>query len=174
MTTNTSPPWGNTGWKPTPGPADGRFQPGQSGNAAGKVKGTLNKRTLLAELLEEGSDKVCKAMLTLAENGDVGAARLVLERVFPPKRPDGTRVKFKLDTTLTLVGQAGQVIEAMAGGEIDIEVGQVFLQAIGAYAKLKETDELSQRIESLEQQAMAAATAGHVLGRVMQTAEAAP
>ena len=108
-------------------------------------------------------------MIAKALEGDTAAGRLVLERVQPPKRAEGTRVQFKLDPAANLSEQARQVLTAMAGGEVDVEVGQIFLNSLSTYAGLREHDELASRIGALEQNAQASATAQGVLGRVMHT-----
>jgi len=158
------PPWSKSDAEPW------KWKPGQSGNPSGKVKGTLNKKTKVAIALDAASEDVAKAMIAKALEGDTAAGRLVLERVQPPKRPEGTRAQFKLDPNASLTEQARQVLTAMAAGEVDVEVGQIFLNSLSTYAGLREHDELAARIGALEQNAQASATAQGVLGKVMQTA----
>ncbi len=73
----------------------GRFAPGQSGNPAGKPKGTRHRITLLAErLMENDAQEVVRAVLAAARGGDMVAAKLVLERVLPVRR--GRLIKLSL------------------------------------------------------------------------------
>ena len=73
--------------------------PGQSGNPAGRRPGT-GEVSKLRVALGERVPEVLEAMVQRAIQGDVGAARLILERVVPPLKgreqavvlalPDGT------------------------------------------------------------------------------------
>jgi len=64
-----------------------RFQKGQSGNPAGKPKGARHKTTLLAErLLLDDVEKIVNAVLTAARNGDMTAAKIILDRIAPVSR----------------------------------------------------------------------------------------
>jgi Family of unknown function (DUF5681) len=75
MTENTSPNLGH------------RFQKGQSGNPAGKPKGARHKTTILAErLLLDDVEKIVNAVLTAARNGDMTAAKIILDRIAPVSR----------------------------------------------------------------------------------------
>lgn len=148
--------------------SDHLFKPGNKAGP-GRPKGSLNKRTKVARALDDRAEDVAKAMIAKALEGDTAAGRLVLERVQPPKRAEGTRVQFTLDPNASLSEQARQVLTAMAGGEVDVEVGQIFLNSLSTYAGLREHDELASRIGALEQNAQASATAQGVLGRVMHT-----
>lgn len=150
---------------------DHLFKPGRPGGP-GRPKGLKNKRTLVGEALEAQSEDVAKAVVAAAIAGDMQAAKLVLDRVKPPLRNEGPRVQFEYDRSLPLVEQAQQVFKAIALGQCDVDTGKVLIDCLCSFAKLRETDELVVRINALEQQALAAATTGHVLGRVMQTTEA--
>lgn len=168
--TSSTPPWGNTGWKPSGD--DGKFKPGVSGNPAGKPPGTLNRKTLVAQALDARAESVATAVVDKALEGDMQAARLVLERVHPPKRPAGNRVNFKFDPDTSMAQQARQVLAAMACGDIEVEIGQIFLNSLSTAAGIFEHDELSKRITELESAARAGAEAQGVLGKVMQTEQA--
>ncbi len=64
------------------------FKPGVSGNPRGRPKSNTALRSLSAteRLLAKGVKGVTETVLKLAQEGDVGAARLVLDRVSPPRR----------------------------------------------------------------------------------------
>jgi hypothetical protein len=75
-----------TGAKKKRGP--GRpFQKGQSGNPRGRLPGTRNHATVMAEKLFEGAiENVCETVISKANAGDMTAARLVFERLIPARR----------------------------------------------------------------------------------------
>jgi hypothetical protein len=130
--------------------SDGRFKPGQSGNPAGKAPGTKNKKTLLAEELEQAASGVQAVVIAKALEGDIQAAGLVLTRVHPPLRSRAERVQFDLNPDMPLAAQAQQVLVAVAEGEIDPETGQLIVNLISSFAGIKATDEFAARLEALE------------------------
>jgi hypothetical protein len=63
------------------------FEPGQSGNLAGKPKGTRNKTTLAVEALLDGeAETLTRKAIELAEAGDLAALRVCLDRIAPPRK----------------------------------------------------------------------------------------
>ncbi len=61
--------------------AKGKYKKGCSGNPHGKPKGARNKSSLAAEVLLEGSlERICKRVEEEALNGNMQAAKMILER----------------------------------------------------------------------------------------------
>lgn len=146
---------------------DGRFKPGQVGNPNGRPKGSKNKKTLVAIALDAAAEDVTKAVIESAKGGDMQAARLCLERIQPPMRPQAEKVQFDLDPTAPLTTQGQQVLAAVAAGELDPETGKLLVECLSAFAGLKQTDELALRIAQLEQMAQDARSSG-VAGGVLE------
>jgi Family of unknown function (DUF5681) len=64
-----------------------RFQPGQSGNPAGRPPGSLNKKTIAVEAeLQEQAAEAAKSLIDRAKNGDLAAMRMCLDRFAPTGR----------------------------------------------------------------------------------------
>jgi hypothetical protein len=59
------------------------FVKGQSGNLAGRPKGTHDRRTELRELLEPHAGALIKKAVEMAMAGDTTAMKLCLERILP-------------------------------------------------------------------------------------------
>lgn len=59
------------------------FQPGQSGNPAGRPKGSVNKQLAM---LREAVEQVLPLVVQRALDGDVEAQKLILERGLPKFR----------------------------------------------------------------------------------------
>src|SRR5438445_13224397 len=67
--------------------AHGQFLQGQSGNAAGREKGSRNRETMLAEqFLDNQSLGLVQQALQLAMNGDMAALKLCMSRIIAPRR----------------------------------------------------------------------------------------
>ena len=64
-----------------------RFRKGQSGNPAGRPRGSRNKSTvLLQNLLEGEAEAITRKVIALAKAGDMAAIRLCMDRLVPPRR----------------------------------------------------------------------------------------
>ncbi len=126
----------------------GRWKAGESGNPKGRPAGTGKVAEMRAAIAEHVPG-LLQALLTQALGGDVGAARLLLERTVAPLRAVEPAQALTLpDGTLTDQGRA--VLKAVATGELAPGQGASLLSAIGALARVAEIDELTARIEALE------------------------
>src|SRR5216683_7793906 len=100
--------------------ANGRFVPGQSGNPAGKKRGTRNRATLLREALADGeSARVARIVIDKALAGDAVAARFIVDRLTP--RPRGRAIALDLPEGAgagDVLAASNATIAAMASGEI--------------------------------------------------------
>lgn len=127
--------------------AKGRFAAGQSGNPSGRPA----KADELRRLLEGEADAVARKVLEAAANGDMGAARLVLERCVPTQRPVYPAVIFDLDPDAPLTDQARQVLAAVSKGELPPDQGRALLDGIASLSRVAQIDELARRIAELEE-----------------------
>ena len=126
----------------------GRWKPGESGNPKGKPPGTGEVAKLRA-VIAERVPELLAAMMARALDGDVGAARLLLERaVAPLKAAEQAQALSLPDGTLTDQGRA--VLAAVAAGDLSPGQGAQLLTAIGTLGKIAEIDELTARIAALE------------------------
>jgi len=127
------------------------WKPGESGNLAGRPPGSGEVAKLRAAIAEH-LPAIIEKLKAAALEGDVGAARLLLERVVPPIKATEETVPLTLpDGTLTEQGRA--VLLSVATGELAPGQGAALLASLGTLAKLTETDELTRRIETLESRA---------------------
>lgn len=126
----------------------GRWKPGQSGNPAGRPPGKGDVAKLRADIADR-VPQLLGQLFTQAMAGDVGAARLLLERsIAPLKAIEAPQALHLPDGTLTEQGRA--VLGAVAAGELAPGQGAALLGAIGTLARVTEVDELTRRIEKLE------------------------
>jgi hypothetical protein len=125
------------------------WKAGQSGNPKGRPAGAGDVSKIRAAISERVPELLA-AMMTKALGGDVGAARLLLERAVAPLKGMEQAVALQLPDGGTLTEQGRAVLSAVAGGDIAPSQGAALLGAIGALSKISETDELRTRIELLE------------------------
>ncbi len=126
----------------------GRFQPGQSGNPKGRPPGAGQLGTLRASIVAHVPEIVAR-LVDAAKAGDVGAARLLLERVLPAVKPIEQEVVIALPTG-SLTDQGRAVLAAAGAGELATGQAAQLLTGLSSLAKLVETDELAARIKALE------------------------
>lgn len=126
----------------------GSWKPGQSGNPAGRPPG-LGEMAKLRASISERVPELLTALMERALAGDVGAARLLLERAIAPlKAAEPAQAITLPDSTLTEQGRA--VLASVASGELAPGQGAALVSAIGTLARVTEIDELAKRIEKLE------------------------
>jgi len=97
--------------------ARGRFQPGCSGNPAGKKPGTLNRATILRRVMAEGDDeRIASLIVERALAGEWGALRFVQDRLEPKPRARPIALDFPEGATVAEMSEI--VLRATADGEI--------------------------------------------------------
>lgn len=130
------------------------WKKGQSGNPAGRPRGTRNKATLLAlNLMEDAAAEITQAVITAARMGDLAAAKLVLERLAPPLRERPISIELPDTSTTEGVSKAQQVIiEAVGKGELLPGEGSTLAALVESRRRALETYDLERRLSDLEEQ----------------------
>lgn len=121
------------------------FQKGQSGNPAGRPRGSVNYSALRKTIRTK---EVLAVVEDAALAGDMTAARLLLERALPPLRPVDVPVVFPVADSLADVGRT--VMQAVAQGRLTPSEGTTLMSGLAQLGKVIESDELAKRIEQLE------------------------
>lgn len=124
--------------------------PGQSGNPKGKTPGSGELQKLRASIAADVPDILAK-LITAAKDGDIQAARLILERVLPPVKPIEQATELQMPAGGTLTAQGRAVLSAVAAGELAPGQGAQLLAAIGSLARVTEIDEMEARLTKLEE-----------------------
>jgi hypothetical protein len=129
-----------------------RFQKGKSGNPKGKPKGARNRSTLAAEqFLEASLEGVCKTIEKEALQGNMLAAKMILDRFLPVRKDRLLKIDLPEINTSEDILQAMRVIASAVGcGEISPSEGESLSKTLDIYAKAFETYQLESRLLQLE------------------------
>ena len=129
-----------------------RFQPGQSGNSAGKPKGARNRTTLAIEALIDGAaEDIANKAIELAKAGDSALIPALLDRAAPPRRD--RHIAFELppmEKAANAVNVAAAIAQAVAAGELTPSEASELSDFVTNYAKALEISDLEARLQRLE------------------------
>jgi len=128
------------------------FQPGKSGNPAGRPAGSRNKATLAIEALLDGeAEALTRKAVGMALEGDTVALRLCMDRICPPRKD--SPISFKMPPVNNVSDAASvmrSVMEEVAEGSISPGEAKAVSEVLECYRRLVETSEFEHRLTALE------------------------
>ena len=128
------------------------FKPSQSGNPAGRPKGTRNAVTRAVEALLDGeAEKLTRKAIDLGLAGDMAALRLCVDRIMPPRKD--RHVAFPLpamNEPVDAVKSLASIVAAVASGELTPSEASELTKLVEGYARVLETVDHEQRLRALE------------------------
>lgn len=131
------------------------YKKGVSGNPEGRPKGARNKRSILRDALENVySDGEGGFWLTVAERskeGDTNAVTMIGSRLIPPLKATDTPIQLEGLDDGSLTDKAEKIIGFMGKGDISPSEATSMINAIAALCRVQEIEDLSKRLEVLEQ-----------------------
>lgn len=126
----------------------GQFAKGQSGNPAGAAPGpNWNERVRNAagQYAVDVMHEVGRAAL----DGDMTAAKIILDRTSAPLKPAHEKVSIaSIDGSLA--DKADVIMKAASNGDLPPDVANQLVTGLTGLAKIREVDELERRIQQLE------------------------
>ena len=128
------------------------FQPGVSGNPAGRPRGSRNKTTVLVEkLLADDAEAVARSVIDAARAGDMSAARIVLDRLCPVRRDQPIEIDLPSITGASdALAAMGVVLNAVAEGSLTPSEGEAVSSLLERFLRAIEINDLEARISRLE------------------------
>lgn len=127
------------------------WQKGASGNPSGRKPGKSDN-TKLRESITSAVPDIITMLVEQAKGGDVGAARLLLERCIAPIKAMEQPQIVPIPSSGSLTDKGHAVLQSVSAGEIAPAQGAALIGAIGQLARVAEIDQLTKRIEALEAQ----------------------
>jgi len=117
-----------------------KFQPGQSGNPAGRPPGSLNKKTLAAQAqLEERTQEIVDKLVERANNGDAAATRTCMERLAPTGRNRRVAIELPVIKTAEDAELALAVVtDELAAGKLTIAEASAMVMLIDRMLQVAE------------------------------------
>jgi Family of unknown function (DUF5681) len=126
----------------------GRWKAGESGNPAGRKPGSGEVAKMRAAMAEHVPALVT-VLVERALSGDIGAARLLLERTIAPLKASEEAAPLAMPEG-TLADQAHAVVQAAADGNLAPGQAAQMVAALGGVARIVETTEILERLTALE------------------------
>lgn len=131
------------------------FKAGQSGNPAGKAKGTRNGTTVaLEKILQDEAEVITRKAIELAQEGDTVALRMCLDRLIPVRKD--RPIVFTLPVIATaddLPKATNALLQGVAGGAITPSEAAELSKLVDAHTKAIEAADFAKRLVALEQAA---------------------
>ena len=123
------------------------FEKGTSGNKQGRIAGRT-PGAKLRKAIEAKADDILQSVIDAAIAGDMGACKMLLDRITPTLKPQALPVSLPIKATLP--EQGDEVIRATMGGRIAPDVGAALINALSNQGKLIELQELAERLSRIE------------------------
>ena len=130
-----------------------KFTKGKSGNPAGKKKGTINKRTQLAKLLEPHAEELVAKAVELARGGCVNSLRMCLDRLIPKATHEPIEFEFssgEINTSEYLLEYGRQILIAVSNGQIMPTDAKILSGIADNHRRLIENSELKRMMEEIK------------------------
>lgn len=131
---------------------NGRFKKGASGNPRGKPKGAKHKASLLAEkLFENDIEMVCNQVISQAKEGNLQAAKIILDRLLPPRKDRLINIKLPfINDSSDALEAVRMICFAVGNGEITPLEGEALSKIIEIQNKSIELYDFEKRLQAVE------------------------
>ena len=132
--------------------ANGRFGSGNSGNPRGRPAGSRNKASLAVESMLDGeAERLTRKVVELAQNGDLTALKLCLDRILPPRRERLLQFQLpSLSSSSDAPKAIAALLQSVAEGEITLGEATELAKLVEMFLKFLDATEHEERLMILE------------------------
>ena len=123
-------------------PIKGRFVKGRSGNPGGRPK---KNNASLRDAIGKHANEIIAVLVENALNGDTAAAKVLLDRILPPIKPQTSPINVKLVPGDTPFSVGNRIFNEAMSGEIPSESA---IQSIELIASMHKLHEFQKKIDS--------------------------
>jgi len=127
------------------------FQKGQSGNPSGRPVGIKDRRTALRDMLEGRAEELVEKAVERALSGDTAILLALLSKLVPKLKPESSFITNWVEVG-SLTEHAEHLVSKALSGAISPTVAAELLQALACTARVRDSDELMERVRRLEGQ----------------------
>jgi len=129
------------------------FVKGQSGNPAGRPRGSTNRSSRAAQLLlDDEAPALSRKAVELALAGDPRALRLCLDRTVAPRRDRSVEISLPpIDSAADILGAIKAVADAVGRGGITPAEGFALSQMIESFLRAIDASDFENRLRQLEE-----------------------
>ena len=140
-----------------------QFQKGESGNPAGRPRGSRNRTTVLMQsLLEANAEAIARKTIDLATGGDLTAIRICFDRLVPARKHEPIDFDLpRLDTAADTVTAASTIVAAVAAGELAPSEAADIAKVVDIYVRALATQAFEERLVKLERGGAPASVPGN-------------
>lgn len=112
-------------------------------NTIGRPKGSLNKRTLIREALqqtfEDGEKGFWLAVAAQAKGGDMVASSMIADRLYPKLKPQAEAVQLSEPLEGTPQDMAKGLLRMVSNGELSADTAKELITAIADMCRIGES-----------------------------------
>jgi uncharacterized protein DUF5681 len=129
------------------------FEKGQSGNPAGRPRGSRSRSTIaLQDLLERDAESIARTAISMAKNGNIAALRICMERLLPPRRYEPVTLDLPpLEKVADTVAATSAIVTAVAAGDLTAAEAADLAKVVDVHVQALASAALEAHLARLEQ-----------------------
>jgi hypothetical protein len=133
-------------------PRKPRGRPFQPGNP-GRPRGSKNRVTQILEQLAEGqAEQIFQKVSELAQAGDVSCLRMILDRIWPPRKAQPINVTMpRINSSQDALDAIAAICTALGEGRLTPDEITALSSVVGRSIQVIELKDIERRIAALEQ-----------------------
>jgi uncharacterized protein DUF5681 len=128
------------------------FEKGESGNPAGRPRGSRNRATLLMQcLLADEAEAIGRKAIEMAKAGDLAAIRLCMDRLAPARKDEPVAFELPpIEKPADIVAATASIVAAVAAGELTPSQAAELSKVIDVHVQALECKGFDERLTKLE------------------------